>query len=245
MTPAASTAELRAKPLHGIEKDKKSSGYAGSRRSQKDRRAATEQAIIKAFEQLLARGGIGALGINALVKEAGVGKKQVYDYFGGLKGVAAAWVTSSAVWRPIEELIDEPWEVFLKRSPVDKLILVCGRYAASLRKNPLLCELLSGEFIKSDEVKSAVEHVRQLIRLDFEKVLKSDERLEHPDMLALSVMAYSCATYLGLRAHHQPIFFGFDLSVETSWLTVMSMFERALRLADPECRGTREMARSD
>lgn len=207
--------------------------------SQKDRRAATEQAIIEAFERLLARGGIGALGINALVKEAGVGKKQVYDYFGGLNGVAGAWVTSSEVWRPIEEIIDEPWDEFLKRSPAEKQILVCGRYAASLRKNPLLCELLSGEFIKSDEVKSAVEHVRQLIRLDFEKVLKSDERLETPDMLAFSVMAYSCATYLGLRAYHQPIFFGFDLSAETSWLTIMSMFERAFQLADPERTGSK------
>jgi AcrR family transcriptional regulator len=244
MITAASTAEHRAKPPQSIDKERKTLRQAGLRRSQKDRRAATEQAIIKAFEQLLARGGIGALGINALVKEAGVGKKQVYDYFGGLNGVAAAWVTSSAVWRPIEEIIDEPWDAFLKRSPVDKLILVCGRYAASLRKNPLLCELLSGEFTNSGEVKSAVEHVRQLIRLDFEKVLKSDERLEHPDMLALSVMAYSCATYLGLRAHHQPIFFGFDLSVETSWLTVMSMFERALRLADPERIATQDMGKS-
>jgi AcrR family transcriptional regulator len=202
--------------------------------AQKDRRAATEASIIEAFERLLARGGIGALGINALVKEAGVGKKQVYDYFGGLNGVAWAWVSTSRVWRPIEEIIDEPWERFLERSPAEKQTLVCARYAASLRKNPLLCELLTGEFIKSEEVKSAVEHVRQLIRLDFEKVLKSDERLERPDMLAFGVMAYACATYLGLRAYHQPIFFGFDLSVETSWLAVMSMFERVLHLADPD-----------
>jgi AcrR family transcriptional regulator len=233
MTTAASTAEHRAKPLHSIEKERKPSGDVGPRLSQKDRRAATEQAIIEGFERLLARGGIGALGINALVKEAGVGKKQVYDYFGGLNGVAGAWVTSSSVWHPIEEIIEEPWEVFVVRPPAEKLTLVSARYAASLRRNPLLCELLSGEFIKSDEVKSAVEHVRQLIRGDFEKVLQTDERLTHPDMLAFNLVAYACASYLGLRAHHQPIFFGFDLSVETSWLTVMSMFERVLRLADP------------
>jgi AcrR family transcriptional regulator len=202
--------------------------------AQRDRRAATESAIIDGFERLLARGGIGALGINALVKEAGVGKKQVYDYFGGLNGVAGAWVRRSEVWRSIDEIIGEPWDEFLAREPASKLTLVSARYAASLRKNPLLCELLSGEFIKSDEVKSAVEHVRQLIRADFEKILQSDERLGHPDMLAFNLVAYACASYLGLRAHHQPIFFGFDLSVETSWLTVMSMFERVLHLADPD-----------
>ena len=206
---------------------------------QRDRRAATELAIIDAFERLLERGGIGALGINALVKEAKVGKKQVYDYFGGLNGVAGAWVKKSQVWRSIDEIIGEPWDKFLERAPAEKLTLVSARYAISLRKNPLLCELLSGEFVKSDEVKSAVEYVRQLIRADFEKVLQSDERLSHPDMLAFNLVAYACASYLGLRAHHQPIFFGFDLSVETSWLAVMAMFERVLQLADPQRLGGR------
>ena len=207
--------------------------------SQRDRRAATETAIIEAFERLLQRGGIAALGINALVKEAKVGKKQVYDYFGGLSGVAGAWVRKSEVWRSIDEIIGEPWEQFLERAPAAKLTLVSLRYAASLRKNPLLCELLSGEFVKSDEVKSAVEHVRQLIRADFEKILLSDDRLGHPDMLAFNLVAYACASYLGLRAHHQPIFFGFDLSAETSWMTVMAMFERVLQLADPQRLGVK------
>lgn len=216
---------------------RRAAGSADGKRApmaQRDRRAATEAAIIDGFERLLQRGGIAALGINALVKEAGVGKKQVYDYFGGLNGVAGAWVRRSQVWRSLDEIIGEPWEVFQAREPAGKLTLASARYAASLRKNPLLCELLSGEFIKSDEVKSAVEHVRQLIRVDFEKVLQSDERLGEPDMLAFNLVAYACASYLGLRAHHQPIFFGFDLSVETSWLTVMSMFERVLHLADPD-----------
>jgi len=203
-------------------------------RSQRDRRAATEAAIIDAFDRLLAAGGIAALGVNALVKEAGVGKKQIYDYFGGLPGVAGAWVRARTVWHSLEDIIGEPWDSFVARPPLEKLRLVNARYAASLRRNPRLCELLSGEFMHSDEVKEAVEHVRQLVRVDFERVLQSDERLGHPDMLALNLVAYSCATYLGLRAHHQPIFFGFDLSAETSWLTVMGMFDRVLALADPE-----------
>lgn len=192
---------------------------------------------MEAFDRLLSRGGIAALGVNALVKEAGVGKKQVYDYFGGLDGVAGAWVGQTHVWHSLEDIIGEPWADFLQRAPAAKLRLVNLRYAASLRRNPRLCELLSGEFVQSDEVKSAVEHVRQLIRQDFEKILMSDPRLEHPDFLAFNLVAYACATYLGLRAHHQPSFFGFDLSSETSWLTVMSMFERVLELGDPDRAG--------
>ncbi len=202
-------------------------------RPQQERRASTESAIIDAFDRLLAAGGIQALGINALVKEAAVGKKQIYDYFGGLNGVAGAWVQRAHVWPPLDEIIGQSWEDFLARKPADKLAHVNLRYAESLRGNPRLCELLSGEFVPSDEVKSAVEHVRQLIRQDFERILQSDPDLRHPDMLAYNLVAYACATYLGLRAHHQPIFFGFDLSAETSWLAVMGMFQRVLQLADP------------
>lgn len=204
-----------------------------ARPRQKARRAATEAAILDAFDRLLARGGVAGLGVNALVKEAGVGKKQVYDYFGGLPGVAAAWVRTRTVWQSLEDIIDEDWDEFALRPPAEKIRLVNARYAASLRRNPRLCELIAGEFLHSDEVQEAVEHVRQLIRGDFERVLQSDPRLAHPDMLALNLFAYGYATYLGLRAHHQPIFFGFDLSVEASWLTVMGMFDRVLALADP------------
>lgn len=210
---------------------------APARPRRQQRRRATENAIIDAFERLLNRSGVAGLGVNALVKEAGVGKKQVYDYFGGLGGVAEAWVKTRSVWKPIRDIIGEPTTVFDARKPAEKHKIVNLRYAESLRSNPGLCELLAGEFMKDNDVKGAVDHVRQLIRKDFEAVLNSDPRLSQPDMLALSAMAYAAATYLGMRAHHQPIFFGFDLSSETSWRTVFNMLDRVLTLADPERRG--------
>ncbi len=206
-------------------------------RRQADRRAATETAILDAFDRLLTRSGVGGLGVNALIKEAGVGKKQLYDYFGGLAGVAAAWVRQRTVWHSLEDIIGEPWEVFAARAPIDKLRRVNACYAASLRRNPRLAELLAGEFLRSAEVKEAVEHVRNLVRGDFERVLASDPRLQTSDMLAINLMAYAAATYLGLRAHHQPTFFGFDLSSETAWSAVLTMFERAMALADPARTG--------
>ena len=207
---------------------------AAPRPRQRARRAATENAIIDAFERLLNRGGIHGLGVNALVKEAGVGKKQIYDYFGGLPGVAESWVRTREVWKPLDDILGESMEAFNRRAPAEKLRIVNQRYADSLRANPSLCELLTGEFMKDSEVKDAVEHIRQLIRVDYERVLTSDPRLSHPDMLSLNIVAYATATYLGMRAHHQPRFFGFDLSTETSWRMVLSMYDRVLTLADPD-----------
>ena len=202
-----------------------------SRPRQRARRLATEEAIIDAFARVLVRDGVSGLGVNALIKEAGVGKKQVYEYFGGLSGVATEWVTRRGVWPGIEALVGEPMEIFVARPPEERLLRTNRSYAEMLRKNAPLCELLTGEFTRSPEVKDAVEHVRQLIRLDFERVMMTGDDMAHPDLLALNTVAYSAATYLALRAHSQPTFFGFDLSVETSWRTVLSMFERVVRLA--------------
>ncbi len=207
------------------------------RRRQQDRRRATEEAILAAFDRLLERGGVSALGVNALVKEAGIGKKQLYDYFGGLAGVAGAWVRERTVWHSLEDIIGEPWEVFAARPPGEKLRHVNACYAESLRRNPRLCELLAGEFLRSAEVKEAVDHVRQLVRSDFERVIASDPALRTPDMAALNLVAYTCATYLGLRAYHQPVFFGFDLSSETAWVTVMDMVDRTLERAARDLDG--------
>ncbi|MCS6987547.1 MAG: TetR/AcrR family transcriptional regulator [Sphingomonadaceae bacterium] len=195
------------------------------------RRLATRTAILDAFDRLLARGGVAALGVNALVKEAGVGKKALYDRFGGLAGVAAAWVRERTVWQSLESIIGESWEAFRARPPADRLLHAHRCYAESLRRNPRLCELLAGEFLHSPEVKGAVDHVRQMVRADFDRVLASDPALRRPAFAALNLVAYAVATYLGLRAHHQPQFFGFDLSAETPWLAVMEMVERVLRAA--------------
>lgn len=203
----------------------------GTRPRQRARRTATEDAIIDAFARVLVRDGVSGLGVNAVIKEAGVGKKQVYEYFGGLPGVATEWVTRRGVWPGIEALIGEPMETFAARPPHERLLRANRNYADMLRKNAPLCELLTGEFTRSPEVKDAVEHVRQLIRVDFERVMMIDEKMAHPDLLALNAVAYSAATYLALRAHSQPTFFGFDLSIEASWQMVAAMFERVVRLA--------------
>jgi AcrR family transcriptional regulator len=200
-------------------------------RPNRQRRQDTENAIIDAFERLLERDGVSGLGVNALVKEAGVGKKQLYDYFGGLTGVAVAWVEQRGIWPPLEAIVGEPMEAFVTRQPVDKLRLVNRQCAEMLRRNGPLCELLTGEFIRSNEVKAAVEHIRQLVRRDFERVLASDPVLSGEEYLALNTVAYAATTYLALRARSQPRFFGFDLSTETSWQVVMNMFDRVMETA--------------
>ena len=47
-------------------------------------RAATEERILTAVGEVLARDGFAAIGVNAIAKQAGVDKVLIYRYFGGL-----------------------------------------------------------------------------------------------------------------------------------------------------------------
>jgi AcrR family transcriptional regulator len=199
-----------------------------SSRSNQQRRRDTEESMIDAFERVLVRDGVSGVGVNAIVKEGRVGKKQLYDYFGGITGLATAWVERRGIWPSLEDIIGEPMEAFSKRKPGEKLRIVNRNCATMLRSNAPLCELLTGEFVRSPEVKDAVEHIRQLVRRDFERVLNSDPELSRDEYLALNTIAYAATTYLALRAHSQPRFFGFDLSTETSWQIVLNMFDRVM-----------------
>jgi AcrR family transcriptional regulator len=201
-------------------------------RSNQQRRRDTENALIDGFERVLVREGVAGLGVNAIVKEAGVGKKPLYDYFGGITGLAASWVERRGIWPPLEAIIDEPMDSFAARRPAEKLRIVNRNCASMLRQNKPLCELLTGEFVRSPEVKEAVDHIRQRVRSDFERVLSSDPELAREDYLALNSIAYAATTYLALRAHSQPRFFGFDLSVETAWQSVLNMFDRVMDNAE-------------
>lgn len=50
-------------------------------------RDGTEARIVQAAAAILARDGVGALGVNTVAREAGVDKQLVYRYFGGLEGL--------------------------------------------------------------------------------------------------------------------------------------------------------------
>lgn len=204
---------------------------AKRKRSTQQRRLDTEQEIIAAFGRLIEQGGVHTIGVNALVKEAGTGKKQIYEYFGGLQGVAEAWVRRSAFWPRGANLIDEPLSQFAARPPIERLKILVRVYAQALRDHPSVATLLAGEFAGPPELRSAVEATRLRIWEEYEQLFFAEARTLDSDVLALNMVFLPAVTYIGLRARFDPQFFGFDLKNDTSWSIVMSMLERVVALA--------------
>ena len=68
-------------------------------------REATEARILNAVGEVLARDGFGAIGVNAIAKQAGVDKVLIYRYFGGLPELLAEWGRSGRFWPRVDELL--------------------------------------------------------------------------------------------------------------------------------------------
>ncbi|MFT4253060.1 MAG: TetR/AcrR family transcriptional regulator [Caulobacter sp.] len=191
------------------------------------RRIATEAAIVEAFGRLMERGSVHDAGVNALIKEAGVGKKQIYDYFGGLGGVADAWVRRTGVWPRLTDMIDEPLETFHQRPAMERLRMLVLAYASTLRAHPAVATIMAGEFAGPPELRDAVTTVRIRIWEEYERLFIG-QRSEDKELLAVAMTMLSAVSYIGMRAKFEPNFFGFDLHDETAWDRVSGMLDHVM-----------------
>ena len=92
----------------------KNSPKTKSSEPQPRNREATRIRLIQAVGTLLAREGFRALGVNAVAREAGVDKALIYRYFGGLKGLIAAFGGHESFWPSVKELAGGDLEAFIR-----------------------------------------------------------------------------------------------------------------------------------
>ncbi len=203
------------------------SEIAAAPKPRQSRRIATEAAIVEAFGHLMERGSVHDAGVNALIKEAGVGKKQIYDYFGGLGGVADAWVRRTGVWPRLTDMIDESLETFHQRPAMERLRMLVRAYASTLRAHPAVATIMAGEFAGPPELRDAVTAVRIRIWEEYERLFIG-QRSEDKELLAVAMTMLSAVSYIGMRAKFEPNFFGFDLHDDDAWDKVAGMLDHVM-----------------
>lgn len=114
-------------------------------RSKKSKQTRNKQATIKLFreaaERLLSEGGLKALKINSLQKEAGRSKSLIYDYFGGIGGVLRDVLESNDVWLPYHGKIKSILLKDYKDSGKSLAIMLLQEYFARFSKDKLAQEI--------------------------------------------------------------------------------------------------------
>lgn len=129
-------------------------------RKRQARRVATESSLVAAVGQVLRASGVDGLGVNAVAAEAGVDKKLIYRYFGGLPGLLRAYGESADFWPDLDELLG-PDRAVLDLPTPQMGAEVLRRHGRALRQRPLTLDLLAWECVHRNALTAVLEDVRQ------------------------------------------------------------------------------------
>ena len=113
--------------------------------------------LLEAFDRLLQEEGAHRIGVNAVIKRAGVGKALLYEYFGGLDGLATEWARTQHFLPGDAEIVGDDPEGYRQLSTREQLTRNYQRYARALRARPRTLEILVGELMAQSEVTRSLE----------------------------------------------------------------------------------------
>jgi len=202
-------------------------------------RAATEQALLDAFEAVLIRDGIRRLSVNAIVEQAGVGKPLVYRYFDGLPGLVRAWSERRGEWPRAAQRVRRPPADAGDAAFRERVAAELVASAEALRDNPVMLELMAEELTARSDLSEAFDSARGALGRPFLRTLLSDGRYRRRRNRAVVTVLYAAVSYLAMRARRSPRFMGMRLDTAEGWKTAMDMV-RELATGRPAANRERE-----
>ncbi|MCA3254082.1 TetR/AcrR family transcriptional regulator [Bradyrhizobium sp.] len=180
-------------------------------------RDGTEARIIQAAAAIMARDGVGALGVNTVAREAGVDKQLVYRYFGGLEGLLERLGTDLRLW------LGDAADAEIAGSGYAEVItgqLVA--HLAALRANHLVQAALAWELVERSEAVARLGAAKnEAIRDWFAQVrATAGAPPRGVDATAINAVLLAGMHHLVLRARTAGDFAGMDLTDPASWARI-------------------------
>ena len=180
-------------------------------------RKATEQALVDACERIFLREGADGIGVNKVVKEAGVGKDLIYRYFGGLPGLIKKWFELRDIWPTYEELIGGDEEAFRALPFKEKVVVIHVNYLRSLRARPIVMEILASEMLTPTDITAALEHRSDQLARSVTLMFEGMTDAQRYQVADVSLALYATSNYIAMRALKSPKFYGMDLRDDAAW----------------------------
>jgi AcrR family transcriptional regulator len=180
-------------------------------------RAATEERILAAVGEVLARDGFAGVGVNAVAKQAGVDKVLIYRYFGGLPELLRAWGESGRFWPSIEELLGPQPEVFLALPVEERYARFFEHFIDGLRARPLTLEVLASEVMERNELTAILEAEREQWGEETARTLAGPEWAKVPHLRGVTLLLIAGVQYLLLRSRKIRIFGGINVKSDEGW----------------------------
>ncbi len=180
-------------------------------------RAATEDRLLQAVGQVLARDGFGAIGVNAVAREAGVDKVLIYRYFGGLPGLIAAWGASGRFWPTVDELVRDDADRLPTLPLAERYALFFDRFVDALRARPLTVEILAAEIVERNALTALLESERESWGERVESAFGGDDFRQRPELRGVTLLLVAGVQYLLVRSRRIRLFGGLRLDRDEDW----------------------------
>lgn len=178
-------------------------------------RPATERAIVEAAATLLADKGFAALNVQAIAEAAGIDRKLVYRYFGGIEGVLER-LGAEVRWT-LGEAAGKPLPATSYGEAAAGLVLAYGR---ALAGDPLMRGLVAWETVEDGPMLRALDASRSQAMQAWAAVrLAGVARPEGVDVAALNALLIAGIQMLALRREQQRPFAGVTLD-DAGWARI-------------------------
>ena len=193
------------------------------------RRKETELALVAAVGTLLRRDGFGAIGVNAVAREAGVDKVLIYRYFGGLSELLRAYGESADFWPSYPEIFGDDFELMREPDLARLGRVFLERYASALRRRPATLELLAWEMAQRNELTAVLEEVREAWSDRLGELFFEHRVPVTPGMNALMVTLTAAIHYLLVRGREIRVFGGLEIGEDAGWTAMFDVYEATLK----------------
>ncbi len=180
-------------------------------------RSATQERILEAVGEVLARDGFAGIGVNAIARQSGIDKVLIYRYFGGLPELLRAWGSSGRFWPSVEEMLGESPEDFLALPEPERFALFFDRFIDALRARPLTVEILAAEIVEHNVLTAILEAEREQWGAQIEATLGGEAFASNPALRGITLILVAGVQYLMVRARRLRVFGGVDLHSEAGW----------------------------
>jgi len=180
-------------------------------------REATKARILGAVGVVLARDGFGAVGVNAIAKEAGVDKVLIYRYFGGLPELLREWGASGRFWPRVAELLGADPQAFHRLDAPERYARFFEHFIDALRERPLTLEILAAEIVERNDLTAILESERETWGEEASRLLAAGEFARRPALRGLTLLLVAGVQYLLVRSRKIRIFGGVDLKKDAGW----------------------------
>ena len=180
-------------------------------------RVATQERVLAAVGQVLARDGFSAVGINAIAREAGVDKVLIYRYFGGLDALLRAWGGSGKFWPSVDELLGDTPEAVLSLPLADRYAVFFDRFVDALRARPLTIEIMAAEIQERNELTAILEAGARAVGRSGGSRLRRRTVRKQAAPQGITLLLVAGVQYLLIRARKIRVFGGLDLKSNGDW----------------------------